>query len=281
MFVPFLIMFREGLEAALIVSLIASYLKRTQRSQWLGIVWVGVILAAALCLGLGIFINETTGEFPQKQQELFEGIVAVVAVGILTYMVFWMRKVSRSVKTHLEGAIDNALNAGKGQGWALVAMVFFAVAREGLESVFFLLAAFQQDVGIQAPIGAVLGLVCAIVVGMMIYWGGVKLHLAKFFKWTSLFILFVAAGLAAGAIRAFHEAGLWNYLQDIAFNFTDVLSTHSLLGTLLEGIFGYQEAPTVSEVLVYFLYLIPALIFFFMPQRAVDEAANRNTSQSR
>lgn len=281
MFVPFLIMFREGLEAALIVSLIASYLKRTQRSQWLGIVWVGVILAAALCLGLGIFINETTGEFPQKQQELFEGIVAVVAVGILTYMVFWMRKVSRSVKTHLEGAIDNALNAGKGQGWALVAMVFFAVAREGLESVFFLLAAFQQDVGIQAPIGAVLGLVCAIIVGMMIYWGGVKLHLAKFFKWTSLFILFVAAGLAAGAIRAFHEAGLWNYLQDIAFNFTDVLSTHSLLGTLLEGIFGYQEAPTVSEVLVYFLYLIPALIFFFMPQRVVDEAANRNTSQSR
>ncbi|MDX6843111.1 MAG: iron uptake transporter permease EfeU [Hafnia sp.] len=281
MFVPFLIMFREGLEAALIVSLIASYLKRTQRAQWLGIVWIGVILAAALCLGLGIFINETTGEFPQKQQELFEGIVAVVAVGILTYMVFWMRKVSRSVKTHLEGAIDNALNAGKGQGWALVAMVFFAVAREGLESVFFLLAAFQQDVGIQAPIGAVLGLVCAIIVGMMIYWGGVKLHLAKFFKWTSLFILFVAAGLAAGAIRAFHEAGLWNYLQDIAFNFTDVLSTHSLLGTLLEGIFGYQEAPTISEVLVYFLYLIPALIFFFMPQRAVDEAANRNASQSR
>lgn len=281
MFVPFLIMFREGLEAALIVSLIASYLKRTQRSQWLGVVWIGVILAAALCLGLGIFINETTGEFPQKQQELFEGLVAVVAVCILTYMVFWMRKVSRSVKTHLEGAIDNALSAGKGQGWALVAMVFFAVAREGLESVFFLLAAFQQDVGVQAPIGAVLGLVFAILVGMMIYWGGIKLHLAKFFKWTSLFILFVAAGLAAGAIRAFHEAGLWNYLQDIAFNLTDVLSTHSLLGTFLEGILGYQEAPSVSEVLVYFLYLIPALIFFFMPQRADVAAVNGKAGHSR
>lgn len=281
MFVPFLIMFREGLEAALIVSLIASYLKRTQRSQWLGVVWIGVILAAALCLGLGIFINETTGEFPQKQQELFEGLVAVVAVCILTYMVFWMRKVSRSVKTHLEGAIDNALSAGKGQGWALVAMVFFAVAREGLESVFFLLAAFQQDVGVQAPIGAVLGLVAAILVGMMIYWGGIKLHLAKFFKWTSLFILFVAAGLAAGAIRAFHEAGLWNYLQDIAFKLTDVLSTHSLLGTFLEGILGYQEAPSVSEVLVYFLYLIPALIFFFMPQRTDVAAVNGKAGHSR
>lgn len=281
MFVPFLIMFREGLEAALIVSLIASYLKRTQRSQWLGVVWIGVILAAALCLGLGIFINETTGEFPQKQQELFEGLVAVGAVCILTYMVFWMRKVSRSVKTHLEGAIDNALSAGKGQGWALVAMVFFAVAREGLESVFFLLAAFQQDVGVQAPIGAVLGLFAAILVGMMIYWGGIKLHLAKFFKWTSLFILFVAAGLAAGAIRAFHEAGLWNYLQDIAFNLTDVLSTHSLLGTFLEGILGYQEAPSVSEVLVYFLYLIPALIFFFMPQRTDVAAVNGKAGHSR
>lgn len=124
MFVPFLIMFREGLEAALIVSLIASYLKRTQRGQWLGVVWIGVFIAAALCLALGLFINATTGEFPQKQQELFEGIVAVVAVCILTYMVFWMRKVSRSIKVHLEGAIDHALNSGRGQGWALVAMVF-------------------------------------------------------------------------------------------------------------------------------------------------------------
>ncbi len=84
MFVPFLIMLREGLEAALIVSLIASYLKRTQRGRWIGVMWIGVLLAAALCLGLGIFINETTGEFPQKEQELFEGIVAVIAVVILT-----------------------------------------------------------------------------------------------------------------------------------------------------------------------------------------------------
>ncbi|WJY13697.1 iron uptake transporter permease EfeU [Pectobacteriaceae bacterium CE90] len=267
MFVPLLIMFREGLEAALIVSLIASYLKRTQREQWQGAVWAGVILAVVLCLALGVFINATTGEFPQKQQELFEGLVAVIAVGILTYMVFWMRKVSRSVRVHLEGAIDQALGASKRQGWTLVAMVFFAVAREGLESVFFLLAAFQQDVGIAAPIGAVLGLVCAIVVGMMIYWGGVKLNLAHFFKWSSLFILFVAAGLAAGAIRAFHEAGLWNQFQQVAFDFSTTLSTHTLFGTLLEGIFGYQEAPTVSEVAVYFIYLIPVLFFFFFPQR--------------
>lgn len=124
MFVPFLIMLREGLEAALIVSLIASYLKRTQRGSWIGVMWIGVLLAAALCLGLGIFINETTGEFPQREQELFEGIVAVVAVCILTWMVFWMRKVSRNVKQQLEQAVDNALQRGNNHGWALVMMVF-------------------------------------------------------------------------------------------------------------------------------------------------------------
>ena len=116
MFVPFLIMLREGLEAALIVSLIASYLKRTQRGRWIGVMWICVLLAAALCLGLGIFINETTGEFPQKEQELFEGIVAVIAVVILTWMVFWMRKVSRNVKVQLEQAVDSALQRWLGAG---------------------------------------------------------------------------------------------------------------------------------------------------------------------
>ena len=109
------------------------------------VMWIGVFLAAALCLGLGILINETTGEFPQKEQELFEGIVAVIAVVILTWMVFWMRKVSRNVKVQLEQAVDNALQRGNNHGWALVMMVFFAVAREGLESVFFLLAAFHTS----------------------------------------------------------------------------------------------------------------------------------------
>lgn len=136
MFVPFLIMLREGLEAALIVSLIASYLKRTQRGRWIGVMWIGVLLAAALCLGLGIFINETTGEFPQKEQELFEGIVAVIAVVILTWMVFWMRKVSRNVKVQLEQAVDSALQRGNHHGWALVMMVFLPLQEKGWSQSF-------------------------------------------------------------------------------------------------------------------------------------------------
>ncbi len=98
--------------------------------------------------------------------------------------------------------------------------------------------------------------------GFLLYWGGIRLNLGAFFKWTSLFILLVAAGLAAGAIRAFHEAGLWNHFQDVAFDFSGTLTTHSLFGTLMEGIFGYQEAPSVSEVTVWLLYLLPALALF-------------------
>ncbi|CAK9885179.1 MAG: Ferrous iron permease EfeU [Candidatus Erwinia impunctatus] len=273
MFVPFLIMLREGLEAALIVSLIAIYLKRTGRSQWFPAMWIGAITAALICLGLGYFINETTGEFPQKEQELFEGIVAVIAVVVLTWMVFWMRRVARNIRGELELAVDNALAKGKGSGWALVTMVFLAVAREGLESVFFLLAAFQQDVGIAAPIGAMLGLLTAIILGVAIYWGGVRLNLAAFFKWSSVFILLVAAGLAAGAIRAFHEAGLWNHYQQLAFNLNDYLSTSTVTGTLLEGILGYQEAPSVSEVAVWLAYLIIALVFFLKPGTASQREA--------
>lgn len=192
----------------------------------------------------------------------------MIAVVILTWMVFWMRRVSRNVKVQLEQAVDNALARSNHHGWALILMVFFAVAREGLESVFFLLAAFQQDLGIWPPLGAILGLATAVVLGFLLYWGGIRLNLGAFFKWTSLFILLVAAGLAAGAIRAFHEAGLWNQFQDVAFDLSNVLTTHSLTGTLLEGIFGYQEAPSVSEVFVYFAYLIPVLVLFVLPPRS-------------
>jgi len=283
-FVPFLIMLREGLEAALIVSLIAGYLKRTQRGHWMPAVWGGVFSAALLCLAIGYGINETTGEFPQKQQELFEAIVAAIAVGMLTYMVFWMRKAAASVKTDLHSSIDKALGKHQGsrQGWALVGMVFLAVAREGLESVFFLLSAFQQGAGTSAPLGAVTGLALAVLLGFAIYLGGLRLPLGAFFRWTSLFILFVAAGLAAGAIRSLHEAGIWNYFQSIAFNASDLLSTHSVFGTLLEGLLGYQETPTVSGVAIYFIYLLPALYWFFkkddLTSSPTSRPANSGTS---
>ena len=269
MLVAFLIMLREGMEAALIVGIVASYLKQTGRQRFMPHVWLGVVLAALLCLALGIVINVTSGEFPQRQQELFEGIVALVAVVILTSMVFWMRKAARSIKAQLHDSIETALKSGDRGAWALVGMAFFAVGREGLESVFFLLATFQQDVGLGVPVGAILGLAAAVGIGAAITYGGMRLDLRRFFRWTGVFIIFVAGGLLAGGLRAFHEAGLWNSLQERAFDLSAILPADSIVGTLLTGLLGYQDSPTVGEVLVYLLFMIPALVLFLSQGRPV------------
>ena len=262
MLIPFLIMFREGLEAALIVAIVASYLKQSGQGRWLPAVWLGAIVAAGLCLALGLYMNHIQSEFPQKQQELFEAVVALVAAGMLGSMVFWMKSSAKSIKGGLHEAIDAALHRQQRRALGIVSLVFFAVAREGLESVFFLLAAFQQDVGIYAPIGAVLGVVTAVAAGALIYKGSLRLNMQRFFKWTGVFILFVAAGLLSSSLKAFHEAGLWNHLQTTAYDLTQVLPTHSVLGVLLGALFGYQDAPAIGEVLIWFLFIVPALLWF-------------------
>ena len=136
-------------------------------------------------------------------------------------------------------------------------MAFLAVGREGLESVFFLLATFQQDLGWGPPVGALLGVLSAVVFGAAITYGGYRLDLRRFFAWTSGLIVFVAAGLLASALRAFHEAGLWNGLQERTFDLSAVLPEDGTLGTLLSGIFGYHDAPTVGEVAIYLAFLDP------------------------
>ncbi len=273
MLVACLIMLREGVEATLIVGIVASYLRQSGRGSWMGRVWLGVGIACALCLAVGFGLEAARAEFPQRQQEFFEGIVALIATVILTSMVFWMKKAARSIKGQLHDSIDDALRPGDRQGLALVGMAFFAVGREGLESVFFLLAVFQQSEGWAVPLGAALGLAGAVAIGFAIYYGGVKLDLRRFFRWTGVFILFVAAGLLAGALRAFHEAGLWNGLQTIAFDFSSALPQDGVIGTLLAGIFGYQEAPTFGEVIVYLGFLVPMMALFWSSARPASAPA--------
>ena len=223
MFAAFLIMLREGLEAALITGIVATYLTQTGRSSWLPAVWVGVLLAIALSLFVGAGLQLASASFPQKAQELFEGAVRAVAVVVLVWMVFWMRRAARSIKAELHSSIDAALSSPSRQGWALVGMVFFAVAREGLELVFFLLAIFQQSAGPAAPAAALAGILVAAAAGYAIYVGGARLNLRLFFRWTGVFILFVAAGLAAGVLGNLHEAGLWNALQAHAYDLSAIM----------------------------------------------------------
>lgn len=275
MLVPFLIMLREGMEAALIVGIIAGYLRRTGRGHWMPAVWIGVFLAAALALFVGAGLELASAEFPQKQQELFEAIVGLVAVAILTSMVFWMRKMARSIKGELQAALDHTFHS-RHQGYALIAMVFLAVAREGLETVFFLLAVFQQSEGPGAPLGALLGLLLAVALGYGIYSGGVRLNLARFFHWTGLFILVVAAGILANAVRSLHEAGVWNLLQAPLWDLGERLPEDGALGSLLSGLLGYQQSPTLSTLGAWLAYLALSLTLFFLPPRPAASARSVN-----
>lgn len=265
MLVPFLIMLREGIEAALIVGIVASYLKQTGRGDLMPAVWVGVLLAAALSLFAGAGLQLMAAEFPQKEQELFEGIVGLIAVVMLTSMVFWMRKSARSIKGELQASVQSALDGGRARGWALIGMVFLAVVREGLESVFFLLAIFQQSRGWEAPVGALAGIAVSVAVGYGLYSGGVRLDLRRFFRFTGVFILLVAAGLAAGVLRKFHEAGLWNRAQQVVVDLSETLPMDSPLGAVLSGLLGYQAAPVLGELIVYVLFLAVTLFLFLRP----------------
>jgi high-affinity iron transporter len=243
-------------------------------------VWVGVFLAAALALLVGGGLELVSAEFPQKQQELFEGVVGLLAVGILSSMVFWMRKVARSIKHSLHVSLDQALTGSRHQVTALIAMVFFAVAREGLETVFFLLAVFQQSEGPAAPLGALLGLALAIIVGFLIYTGSLRLNLSAFLRWTGLFILVVAAGILSNSVQALHEAGVWNHLQTVLFDFSATLPMDGPLGSVLAGMFGYQDAPTVSTLGAYLTYLLVALVMFFLPAPVATSAQTPSSVSS-
>lgn len=231
-------------------------------------IWVGVLLACAMSLFAGAALQLAAADFPQKQQELFEGVVGLIAVGLLTSMVFWMRKAARSIKDELHASIDRALAREGGPAWALVGMVFLAVAREGLESIFFLLAIFQQSQGWEAPVGALAGVAVSVVLGIGLYKGGVRLDLRRFFRLTGVLILVVAAGLLAGALRKFHEAGVWNGLQTVVFDASEILPMDTPLGAVLSGLFGYQAAPVVGEVIVYLGFLLVSLTLFFRPAAA-------------
>jgi high-affinity iron transporter len=264
---PFLIMLREGIEAALIVSIIATYLKQTGRSRAMPWVWAGVVLAVLVCAAVAGLIVYGGHEYPQKQQELLEGVVALIAVLILTSMVFWMGRAARMMRAELQRSVDRALARGDGWSWALVSMAFLAVAREGLESLFFLLAIVQQDPTRVALVGAALGLLLAIALGLALYYGAIRMNLQRFFRLTGVFIIFVAAGLLAGALGKLHEAGVWNHLQTLAFDWSQELPVYSLTGSVLAAVFGYNDHPSVGELAAWLLYLLPVLFLYLRTGR--------------
>lgn len=265
MFANYLIGLREGLEASLVVGILVAYLVRTGNNGRVRAVWLGVGLAVAVSLVFGALLTFTSQRMSFTAQEAFGGFMSLIAVGFVTWMVFWMKKASRNLKGELHGRVEDALAVG---GGALAVVAFIAVAREGLETALFLWSAINStssDGGAwSAVLGAVLGLATAVVLGWLIYRGALRLNLAVFFTWTGAALIVVAAGVLAYGIHDLQEAGILPGLDNLAWNITGWEVT-SWYGTIIKGVLNIGPQMTVLEVVVYLAYLVPTMYLFLRP----------------
>jgi high-affinity iron transporter len=279
----FVIALREGIEAALIVSIVLAYLKQLGRSDRSHLVWWGTGLAVALSAIVGTIIFSVGAEFEGTAEQVFEGLVTLTAVGVLTWMIFWMRRQGARIKSELQEKVDTALVAG---GVALAALAFFAVLREGVETALFLFAAAEGTavagggVGAQL-VGAALGLVLAVVLGALLYRGGIRMNLRSFFKVTGVILIVVAAGLFAYSVHELQEAGWFPFLEAHAFDLSATLPDDEGIGAVLRGLVGYNADPGVLEVVAWAAYLVLVGTLYLRPtqplpsRRVVMDAANR------
>src|SRR3954451_5667812 len=288
----FVIGLREGIEAALIVGIVAGFLRQEGRRDALRPVWTGVAAAIAICVAIGALLELLDEELPQRQQEGLETIVGVAAIGIVSFMIVWMRRHARGLSGQLRASARSALASGSTA--ALVAMAFFAVIREGLETVVFLLAVFQNaDEPVTAggggaaggagraaagAAGGRLGMAGARAIGFAIYSGGVRVNLARFFRITGFVLVLVAAGLVASALHTAHEAGWLDAGQGQALDLTWLVVPGSWTSALLTGMLGWQPQPTHIELIGYLVFLVPAAAYVLWPSRARFGALRRRAA---
>ncbi|MEV6979610.1 iron uptake transporter permease EfeU [Kitasatospora sp. NPDC093806] len=260
MFGNYLIGLREGLEASLVVCILIAYLVKTGRKDKLGPVWAGVAAAVILSMAFGAVLQYGSTQLTFEAQEALGGTLSILSVGLVTWMVFWMRRTARHLKAELHGKLDAALAMGT---VALVVTSFLAVGREGLETALFIWSAVQAtNDGYNPIIGAALGLLTSVVLGWLFYRGALKINLAKFFTWTGAMLVVVAAGVLAYGVHDLQEAGWLGGLHNLAFDISSTIPKDSWYGTLLKGVFNFQPDPTVFQLVVWLAYLVPTLTIF-------------------
>ncbi|MET7791679.1 iron uptake transporter permease EfeU [Streptomyces sp900116325] len=265
MFGNFLIGLREGLEASLVVCILIAYLVKTGNRRQLPPLWAGVALAVALSLAFGALLQFGSSTLTFRAKEALGGTLSILSVALVTWMVFWMRRTARHLKSELQDKLDAALAVGTG---ALVVTSFFAVGREGLETSLFIWTAVQATGdGIRPLIGALLGLATSVVLGWLFYKGALRINLAKFFRWTGAMLVIVAAGVLAYGVHDLQEANFLPGLNHLAFDISATIPPDSWYGTLLKGVFNFQPDPTLLQVIVWVLYLLPVMVFFLAPER--------------
>ncbi|MCB0955002.1 MAG: FTR1 family protein [Ilumatobacter sp.] len=265
MFANFLIGLREGLEAALVVGILVAYLVRTERTHLLRWVWAGVAVAVTVSIAFGAALTYGPKGLSFEAQELIGGSLSIVAVALITWMIFWMARTARTLRADLHARMDTAATAGP---VAVGVMALLAVGREGLETALFLWAGVRATGNTTDPlVGAVLGLAVAVVLGYLVTKGAVRLDLAKFFTWTAVLLIVVAAGVLSYGIHDLQEAGVLPGLNSLAFDVSAQIPPSSWYGTLLKGTINFSPATTWLEAFAWLAYMAAVLPLFLRTVR--------------
>ena len=251
MLTGFLIIFRETLEVALVVGIVLAYLVKIKKFEYRKFVWWGVAFGVLASLAGAIIFTALFGGLTGRTEEIFEGTLMFVAAGLLTTMILWMMKQGKYVTQRLEARVEKEIT--KKHALGLMALVFFAVLREGIETVIFMGAASRVEA--MNIVGPLLGLLAALVVGWATFWGAIKLKLEMFFRITSILLIFFAAGLIAHGIHEFQEAAVLPVIVEKVWDTNWLIYEKGWLGSILKALFGYNADPSLLEVLGWLSYL--------------------------
>lgn len=279
-----LIGLREGVEAALIVAIVLAYLARTGNGRHAGKVWLGTGLAVLVSVFVGGALFLTVGALQEPYEQLFEGSTMLLAAVVVTWMLFWMRRQSAGLKGELQAAVDRTLGEGTAVGLAVLA--FTAVIREGVETALFLAgqATSLATSASSVAVGALLGLGVAVVLGWGFYRGSRAVDLRRFFRWTGIALVFIAAGLLSNAVHEFIEvagiAGIPLVGSQQAFDISAVLSHKAGIGQFLRAIFGYSATPEIMTVVVHLGYVVGVLWLYLRPLGPRVRPTARSSAQA-
>lgn len=277
MLAALLITLREGLEAALIVGIIFGYLRKVKATNRKNrYVWIGLLSGILLSIITAAILHIVGLELEGQMEQIFDGVTMLLAAGVLTWMIFWMRRQSHLMKASLEQRVRKAALA-KGD-WGFAGVVFISVFREGVEAALFLSAAAFSNDGSGVLLGAVMGLLAATCAGYLIYTSTSSLNLKLFFNLTSLLLLFFAAGLMAHGVHEFQEAGLLLTIKENVWDTNAILNENSSLGQLLKTLIGYNGNPSLLEVITYWGYWI--LVVLGLRQWTVRNPLKKTLSQN-
>ncbi|MEO7753151.1 MAG: iron uptake transporter permease EfeU [Terracoccus sp.] len=262
-----LIGLREGLEASLVVVILVAFLLRTDRRWALRHVWTGVAAAVIASVAIGAVLTFGTARLDFTTQELIGGSASILAVVVVTGMVFWMRGAARSISGDLRGRLDRALDLGP---LAVATVAFLGVGREGLETAIFFYATTQAagQGNSQPLIGWVVGLGAAVALGWLVYRGAVQVDLARFFRWTGVLLVLVAAGILSYGLHDLQEAGFLPGLTTLAFDVSATVDPDSWYASLLKGFFNVTPATTVLQAAAWVTYVGVVLPLYLRPVAA-------------